>query len=154
MDNVEERRLPPKTTTGRLPLPDLPAYTGLDARVHAHALVDENRKEPEENPCGEARFQILDLSPATPHIWRSVSRDFGADTASRGLFVHTEARLSTDNRELCTGRRLCQGLSCFFTSLNVAVLMGERRQLKILDWSAKVLLLPAEENFRTPNQEI
>ena len=50
----------------------------------------------------QTRFQILGLGRATPHIWRSRSRDFWADPASRRLFVHTDGRLSTVFRDLST----------------------------------------------------
>jgi hypothetical protein len=113
VDNVEKRDPPQKTTTGGLPIPDSPAYTGLNARIHAHTLVDENRTEPDENSGEQARFQILDLPPVTPHIWGVVSQTFGADTASRWIFVHTGACLSTDFRELCTGWRFRHSLSYF-----------------------------------------
>ena len=62
---MEERRLPSITTTGGMPLPYLPAYTGVTARFHAHAPVDETRMEPEENPNGTApsRFWTYRRTP-------------------------------------------------------------------------------------------
>jgi hypothetical protein len=81
-----------------------PIYKATHNKIHAHAFVDTTLTTLKHTAAIQSRFQILDLLQATPHIWGSVSRDFGADSVSSGTFVHTAGCLSTVFRELSTKR--------------------------------------------------